>query len=89
MLANPILISLGELAMRMMQKMPETIVSLYNNFTLLITNALIIYYNSGNYDAWGAFDRIDWFALISLSITVLLSQTLRFKALQNHKASAL
>jgi uncharacterized membrane protein len=75
--------------MRMMQKMPETIVSLYNNFTLLITNALIIYYNSGNYDAWGAFDRIDWFALISLSITVLLSQTLRFKALQNHKASAL
>jgi len=89
LLANPILISLGELAMRMMQKMPETIVSLYNNFTLLITNALIIYYNSGNYDAWGAFDRIDWFALISLSITVLLSQTLRFKALQNHKASAL
>lgn len=75
--------------MRMMQKMPETIVSLYNNFTLLITNALIIYYNSGNYDAWGAFDHIDWFALISLSITVLLSQTLRFKALQNHKASAL
>jgi drug/metabolite transporter (DMT)-like permease len=37
MLLAPFLISIGELAMRMMMKMPETIVSLYVNFTMLIT----------------------------------------------------
>lgn len=81
MLSNPVLISAGEIAMKLMQKMPETIVSLYNNFTLMITNALIIYYHSGNFDAWRRFDSVDWFAMIAMSITTLLSQTLRFKAL--------
>lgn len=56
-----------------MKKMPETIVSLYNNGTLLITNFLIIKYNGGTYDAWDRFDLIDWFSMISLSFTVLLS----------------
>lgn len=59
--------------MRAMKKMPETIVSLYNNGTLLITNFLIIKYNGGTYDAWDRFDLIDWFSMISLSFTVLLS----------------
>jgi len=68
-----VLISAGEIAMKMMQRMPETIVSLYNNFTLMITNALIIYFNSGNFDAYRRFDNVDWFAMVAMSITTLLS----------------
>lgn len=59
--------------MRAMKKLPETIVSLYNNGTLLITNYFIIKYNGGTYDTWNRFDLIDWLSMISLSVVVLLS----------------
>ena len=89
LLMNPVLISTGELAMRSMRKMPEAVVSLYMNFTLGITMYFAIKLSGGHFDTWGSFDLLDWLAIISLSTTVLLSQILRFKALQNHKASAL
>jgi hypothetical protein len=81
LLLNPVAISTGELAMRSMKKMPETIVSLYVNLTLGITMVLIIKMTGGTFDAWDSWVLTDWFAMISLSCTVLISQTFRFKAL--------
>ena len=75
--------------MRTMRKMPETIVSLYMNFTLGIMMFLTIWMSSNNFSTWFSFKLKDWLALLGLSSSVLCSQTLRFKALQNHKASAL
>ena len=89
LLSNPVLISTGELAMRTMRKMPEAIVSLYMNFTLGALMFLVIWMTSNNFSTWFSFEFKDWLALLGLSTCVLLSQTLRFKALQNHKASAL
>jgi hypothetical protein len=81
LLLNPVAISTGELAMRSMKKMPETIVSLYVNLTLGITMVLIIKMTGGTFDAWDSWVLTDWFAMIALSCTVLISQTFRFKAL--------
>ena len=54
MLSNPVLISTGELAMRSMRKMPETIVSLYMNFTLVVIMFLAIWMTT-NDSALGSF----------------------------------
>jgi drug/metabolite transporter (DMT)-like permease len=89
LLLNPVAISTGEIAMRSMGKMPETIVSLYNNLTLGMTMVVLIILTGGTFDEWNHWGAKDWMAMIALSCTVLISQTLRFMALQNHKASAL
>lgn len=74
----------GELAMRLMKKMPDALVSLYMNLTLAITMYLAITINGGNFNTWRSFDSLDWILMLSLSVTTLASQSFRFLALQNH-----
>ena len=72
-----------------MKKLNENVVSCYmNGFSIPIMIGLC--YATGNdLSAWKDFDGLEWFCIFALSVTVILSQTFRFKALQNEEASKL
>ena len=43
----------------------------------------------GDLSAWQDFDGVEWFCIMALSISVIMSQIFRFKAYQNEEASKL
>lgn len=81
LLANPVLIATGTIAMRKMRKMHESVVSSYMNLTLGMTCAVAMWIQGENLSICNGFNVPDWVYTVSLSFTVLCSQTFRFKAL--------
>mmetsp|Transcript_84308 Transcript_84308/g.116494 ORF Transcript_84308/g.116494 Transcript_84308/m.116494 type:complete len:102 (-) Transcript_84308:195-500(-) len=75
--------------MRKMRKMHESVVSSYMNLTLGITCAIAMFIQGENLTICNGFSTSDWIFTVSLSCTVLCSQTFRFKALKNYEASKL
>ena len=63
----------GELAMRIMKKMPDSVVSFYMNLTLAITMLIAIKLNDGNFGTFLQFGYLDWFLMLTLSITTIAS----------------
>jgi drug/metabolite transporter (DMT)-like permease len=81
LMLNPVFIATGELAMRRMKKMPDTVVSLYMNLALFFVSYLVISFNGDDFTTWKKFDFWDWLLMFSLSCTTLISQSLKFLAL--------
>ena len=73
LLLNPVLIATGEVAMLAMGKMPETLVSLYMNFTMLFTSFFLIKLTGGTFDECAHWKTLDWVLMVALSCTVLMS----------------
>ena len=74
LLANPVLVASGQIAMRSMVKTPETIVSLYINLTCLITMYLAMKVNGETFDEWDDWEAFDWVMLSAMCITLLGGQ---------------
>jgi uncharacterized membrane protein len=89
LILNPILTAYGTIMMRQMKSLDENVVSCYMNSTAIPVMMGICYATGGNLTAWKDFEVVEWFCIVALSITVILSQTLRFKALQYEEASKL
>ena len=49
----------------------------------------LCYATGGNLTAWKDFEAIEWICIVALSISVILSQTFRFKAVQYYQVSLL
>lgn len=89
LLLNPLCIAAGNLAMRAMRGMNDNVVSAYMALSLFVVFLPICLIRGDNLGLWIEFSFIDWLCLIGLSGGVIVSQTLRFMALQNHTVSAL
>ena len=75
--------------MRQMRKLDENVVSCYMNGIFVPVMIGLCYATGGNLSAWKNFVALDWFCMVALSIFFIMSQTFRFKALQNEEASKL
>jgi len=89
LILNPIITAYGTIMMRQMKSLDENVVSCYMNSTAIPVMMGICFATGGNLTAWKEFEALEWFCIVSLSITVVASQTLRFKALQYEEASKL
>ena len=89
LILNPILTAYGSIMMRQMKNLDENVVSCYMNSTGIFVMMGLCYATGGNLTAWKDFEAIEWICIVALSISVILSQTLRFKALQYEQVSLL
>ena len=78
---NPVLVAYGTILMRQMKKLDENVVSSYMNFWSIPVMIGLCYATGSDLSAWKDFDGLQWFCLFALSVTVILAQTFRFKAL--------
>lgn len=72
-----------------MRKLHEDVVSCYMNSVAIPVMIAACYATGGDLSAWRDFEALEWFCIFALSLTVIGSQTFRFKALQNEEASKL
>ena len=72
-----------------MRGLDENVVSCYMNSTAIPVMIGFCYATGGDLSAWRDYGLLEWFCLVALSISVIFSQTFRFKALQNEEASKL
>ena len=72
-----------------MRQLNESVVSCYMNAATVVILAPIVYAIGEDLSPWFSFSVWDWCWIIGLSFSVIGSQTFRYKALQNEKASAL
>ena len=86
---NPFLVALGTVMMRKMKKLNENVVSCYMNACSIPVMIALCYVTGSDLSAWRDFEALEWFCIFALSVTVLMSQTFRFKALQNEQAAKL
>ena len=89
LILNPILVAYGSVMMRQMRKLDENVVSCYMNGVGIPVMIGLCYATGGDLTAWKDFAALDWFCMVALSITVIMSQTFRFKAFQNEETSKL
>jgi len=64
-----------------MRKLNENVVSCYMNAVAIPVMIGICFASGGDLSAWRDFEALEWFCIVALSITVIMSQTFRFKAL--------
>ena len=75
--------------MRQMRKLDENVVSCYMNGVGIFVMIGLCYATGGDLSAWKNFGGVEWFCIVALSFTVIMSQTFRFKAFQNEETSKL
>ena len=66
--------------MRKMRKLDENVVSCYMNGVAIPVMIILAYATGGDLAAWRDFGGLQWFCIVALSVTVIMSQTFRFKA---------
>ena len=89
LLANPIVIGAGVIAMRKMKKMHEAVITTYMNLMLLVIMMSIVYSTGSDLSPWLNFGWLSWLAIAGLSISNVGSQTFRFRAVQRSQVSKL
>ena len=89
LILNPVLVAWGTVMMRKMRKLDENVVSCYMNSLAIPVMIGINYASGGDLSAWKDFDGLEWFCIVALSMTVIGSQTFRFKALQHEESAKL
>ena len=67
--------------MRQMKKLDENVVSCYMNFWSIPFMIGLCYATGSDLSAWKDFEGLQWFCVVGLSVTVIMSQTFKFKAL--------
>ena len=77
---NPIFVAIGTVMMRQMRKLNESVVSCYMNATTVIVFGPAIYAMGEDLSPCLSFSVWDWCWIIGLSISVVGSQTFRYKA---------
>ena len=86
---NPFLVAYGSVMMRQMRKLNENVVSCYMNGVAIPVMIALCYATGGDLSAWCDFGGLESTCIVALSITVIASQTFRFKAFQNEETSKL
>lgn len=86
---NPALVAYGSVMMRQMRKLDENVVSCYMNSVAIPVMIGLCYATGGDLSAWKDFQALQWFSIVALSVTVIASQTFRFKAFQNEETAKL
>jgi drug/metabolite transporter (DMT)-like permease len=89
LLCNPLCIAAGNLSMRAMRKLNDNVVSAYMATSLFVVFLPICLLSHENLGLWLDFSFVDWICIVSISFGTIMSQTLRFMALQNNTVSAL
>jgi len=89
LILNPVLVAYGSVMMRQMRSLNENVVSCYMNGVAIPVMIGLCYASGGDLSAWRSFGFLEWFCLVGLSVSTIMSQTLRFKALQNEEAAKL
>jgi len=86
---NPILLAAGQVAMRKMRKMPESTVTTYSAFTLILASCIMIVATGDSFTFYKDFDKTSWLLILLIGFLVVLQQTTKFTALKNQEASQL
>ena len=68
--------------MRAMRKLHDNVVSTYMALSIFVVFLPICLVSGDNLALWFNFSILDWICLLGISIGTILSQTLRFMALQ-------
>jgi|DEB19_MinimDraft_2_1074335.scaffolds.fasta_scaffold70909_2 drug/metabolite transporter (DMT)-like permease len=89
LLFNPLAMSLSQVAMRQMKKLPDTVVSFYMvvSYLAIFLPISVVY----NYDLsiCTLFSGVDWLCIVFIGVGMVVMQTLRFKAISCHPLSGL
>jgi drug/metabolite transporter (DMT)-like permease len=87
----PFLLSYGNILMAKLKGLNENIVSLYMNPATAVLMILLTYAEGLDFSIFGAetFDGLDWAIIIGISILSVITQTLKFVALQNEQPAKL
>jgi drug/metabolite transporter (DMT)-like permease len=86
---NPFLSAGGTVAMRKMAKSSDAVVSWYLQWGTLIASVCIILARGESFSIYSAFEFWDWILAFFTGFLSIYSETVRFKALKMHDASAL
>jgi len=86
---NPMLVAYGTIQMRKMRSLNEDVVSCYMNGVAIPLMIVLVYATGSDLSAWNDFGGLEWFCIVALSVSVIFSQTFRFKAVQNEEAAKL
>jgi len=70
---NPFMVAYGSVMMRQMRKLDENVVSCYMNGFAIPVMIGLCYATGGDLSAWKSFDGLEWFCIVMLSITVIMS----------------
>ena len=88
--ANQFLSAGGTIAMRKMKKFNDSVVSWYQLWCTLVISAIaMLAQNNGLFTVYRDFDWLSWLWMVLAAITSVYTETMRFKALKLHSASAL
>jgi hypothetical protein len=82
LICNPLCIAAGNISMRAMRKLHDNVVSTYMALSIFVVFLPICLVSGDNLALWFNFSILDWICLLGISIGTILSQTLRFMALQ-------
>ena len=75
--------------MRKMKKFNDSVVSWYQQWFLLIVSAIVIPIEGNSFKIYKDLDWLSWVWMTFAAITYIYTETMRFKALKLHNASAL
>lgn len=89
LLFNPLAMSLSQVAMRQMQKLPDTVVSLYMVVSYLVVFLPICIVYEYDLSICVMFTLVDWLCIVFIAVGMVVMQTLRFKAIACHPLSGL
>ena len=78
---NPVAIAIGNIAMRSMRKLNESVVSCWMSCSMILLFVPLVYFKGQDFRICYSFGWQDWLAITGASVFSTLSQTLRFKAL--------
>lgn len=89
LVCQPLLLAGGAIATRSMRKMKETVVSTYQNISLMLLAALVMYSNGESFSFLMGLSWVSWGLLIANGALTVLAQQFKFKAFRYHQASQL
>ena len=83
LLLNPVLVAIGTIMMRSMRELNESVVSCYMNGASILVFTPLVYLQGADLSPCFSFTLADWCWIVGLSLSVIGSQTFRYKALQH------
>ena len=89
LIAQPVLLAGGNITMRQMRKMPETLVSTYLNIALALMSAVAVFVQGEGLGWLLDFNLASWILLGLTAAMTILSQTVKFQAFRYSEASKL